>query len=431
MAWHGLGWEALGFSEIETFPSAVLKQHYPLVTNFGDMTNFKDWDIKDAIDLIVGGTPCQSFSIAGLRKGLDDERGNLMLVYVRMLEHFKPKWFVWENVPGVLSSNGGKDFGTFLGALAELGYGFAYRVLDAKNFGVPQRRRRVFVVGYLGDWRPPAQVLFECESVHGNIKASGESGQDITAYVEASFGTYRGDAVAGTLKASGGALQGGSETLLSYGIPGNWIGRKPENGGNATEPMHNVAPCLTNTDKHAVAYRKLSLTTYKADESASTVCSRDHKSVTDIVVYEHHPTDSRVKDMGPTCSTVTARWGTGGGNTPLVAHTAVVYDMKQRHNPQESRDVQLTTENCSKIRGDSPIVHQHVVRRLTPVECERLQGFPDNYTNIPWRKSQESPDSLRYKALGNSMAVPVMRWIGERICMTTERINNANTIHGQ
>lgn len=99
VAWHGLGWEALGFSEIEPFPSAVLKQQYPNVTNFGDMTNFKDWDIKDAIDLIVGGTPCQSFSIAGLRKGLDDERGNLMLVYVRMLEHFKPKWFVWENVP--------------------------------------------------------------------------------------------------------------------------------------------------------------------------------------------------------------------------------------------------------------------------------------------------------------------------------------------
>jgi DNA (cytosine-5)-methyltransferase 1 len=278
--------------------------------------------------------------------------------------------------------------------LAELGYGFAYRVLDAKNFGVPQRRRRVFVVGYLGDWRPPAQVLFESESVCRDTQTCGDSGKNTTANVGA--GTQ------------------------AYGIPGNWIGRKPENGGNATEPMHDIAPCLTSADQHSVVYRKLSLTSYVEDESASTICSRDHKSVTDIVVYEHHPADSRVKAMGQTCSTVTARWGTGGGNTPLVAHTAVVYDMKQHHNPQESRDVQLTTENCSKIRGDSPIVHQSSVRRLTPVECERLQGFPGNYTNIPWRKSDESPDGLRYKALGNSMAVPVMKWIGERIAKSNQ-----------
>lgn len=124
-AWHGLGWEPVAFSEIEPFPSAVLKHHYPNVPNLGDMNKYKEWDIG-TIDLLVGGTPCQSFSVAGLRKGLEDPRGNLALVYCGILDRFKPKWFIWENVPGVLSSNGGRDFGSFLGAVAQLGYGFSY-----------------------------------------------------------------------------------------------------------------------------------------------------------------------------------------------------------------------------------------------------------------------------------------------------------------
>jgi site-specific DNA-cytosine methylase len=164
VAWHTLGWSPVAFSEIEPFPSAVLAHHYPDVPNVGDMTKFKEWDLG-AIDLLVGGTPCQSFSVAGLRKGLEDPRGNLALVYCGILDRFKPKWFVWENVPGVLSSSGGRDFGSFLGAVAELGYGFAYRVLDAQYFGVAQRRRRVFVVGFFGSWESAAEVLFDGESL--------------------------------------------------------------------------------------------------------------------------------------------------------------------------------------------------------------------------------------------------------------------------
>ena len=160
VAWHGLGWNPVGFGEIEKFPSEVLAHHYPDVPNFGDMTKFKEWNINGTVGLLVGGTPCQSFSVAGLRKGLEDPRGNLALTYCGILDHFRPKWFVWENVPGVLSSGKGRDFGSFLGALVELGYGFSYRVLDAQYFGVAQRRRRVFVVGHLGDWRPTAKVLF-------------------------------------------------------------------------------------------------------------------------------------------------------------------------------------------------------------------------------------------------------------------------------
>ena len=161
MAWHPLGWEAQWFSEIEPFPSAVLQHHYPEVPNLGDMTLIHSNPIfnETTIDVLVGGTPCQSFSVAGLRKGMEDPRGNLALEFCRIADKAKPQWIVWENVPGVLSSNGGKDFGSLLGALGELGYGFAYRILDAQNFGVPQRRRRVFVVGYLGDWRPAAGIF--------------------------------------------------------------------------------------------------------------------------------------------------------------------------------------------------------------------------------------------------------------------------------
>jgi DNA (cytosine-5)-methyltransferase 1 len=366
VAWHDMGWKPIGFSEIEKFPSQLLQHHYPHVTNYGDMTKFKEWNINDTIGLLVGGTPCQSFSVAGLRKGLEDPRGNLMLTYLGIADKFKPKWLLWENVPGVLSSNGGEDFACLLKGMAELGYGFAYRVFDAQHFGVPQRRKRVFVVGCFGDWRSAAKVLFESESLQRDITPSREKRKETTSFTTSSFGNYSKGV--GTIRANGGDIGGGSETLYipdvanclqttcndysradgfnmitesvgaidlkpisktltasygtggadldikplvlepkSYGIPGNWIGRKPENGGNATTPMNDISPCLTKTDIHGVS-------------------------------------------------------------------------------------------------------HNMRVRRLTPMECERLQGFPDNYTNTP-----TSSDTTRYKALGNSMAVPVMKWIGQRI----------------
>jgi DNA (cytosine-5)-methyltransferase 1 len=181
VAWHPLGWEAVAYSEIERFPSEVLAHHYPSTPNLGDMTKFKEWTNVSNVDLLVGGTPCQSFSVAGLRKGLDDPRGNLMLTYLAIAKQHRPNWLVWENVPGVLSSNGGRDFGSFLGGLAECGYGFAYRVLDAQFFGVAQRRRRVFVVGYLGDWRAAAAVLFERHSLQGHPAPSREKRQSVAA----------------------------------------------------------------------------------------------------------------------------------------------------------------------------------------------------------------------------------------------------------
>ncbi len=206
-AWEPLGWQPAWFAEIETFPAAVLAHRWPSVPNHGDMTKFKEW--PDAtIDILVGGTPCQSFSVAGLRKGLDDPRGNLMLTYLAIAARYRPRWLVWENVPGVLSSNGGRDFAAFLTGLGQLGYGFAYRVLDAQYFGVPQRRRRVFVVGCLGSWRRAAAVLFERESLQRNTGAGAAAQENVAAATEnglayrmRGFGDYIADHTVSTVKA--------------------------------------------------------------------------------------------------------------------------------------------------------------------------------------------------------------------------------------
>ena len=406
VAWHPLGWNPVAFSEIESFPSQVLKHHYPTVPNLGDMTKFKEWQIESNIDVFVGGTPCQSFSVAGLRKGLDDPRGNLMLTYLAIAKQHRPRWLVWENVPGVLSSADGRDFGSFLGGLAICGYGFAYRVLDAQYFGVAQRRKRVFVVGYLGDWRPAAAVLFERESLCGNPAPRREKGQEVAGTIAARFGISR----------------------------------------------NNHEECVTQR------------------------------------VYENHPADSRVKELEDVCSTVTSRWGTGGGNAPMVSQTiqetvgalcadshpgaysgqdaytgrlipqaisaySIREDAKantfsatelevanalkalqpstQSHHAQTfvAQPVGTDLYNCT-ITGDiactftadatsathsgPTVIQSMAVRRLTPVECERLQGFPDHYTDIK-PKGKQTPDGPRYKALGNSMAVPVMNWIGQKI----------------
>ena len=180
VAWHPLGYKPVAFSEIEKFPAQVLAHHYPNTPNWGDVTKFNEWPDAN-INVLVGGTPCQSFSVAGLRKGLADPRGNLMLTYLAIADQYRPEWVVWENVPGVLSSNGGRDFASFLRGLAELGYGFAYRILDAQYFGVAQRRRRVFVVGHIRDWQRAAAVLFERHSLQGHPAPRREAGKRTAA----------------------------------------------------------------------------------------------------------------------------------------------------------------------------------------------------------------------------------------------------------
>jgi DNA (cytosine-5)-methyltransferase 1 len=280
----------------------------------------------------------------------------------------------------------------------------------------------VFVVGCLGGWESAAKVLFECESLSGDTKQSRKTRKGVAGFVESSFGQYREDVIAGTTKASGGVLGGGSETFLTvyenhpsdsrvkemgdvcqtvtstwgsgggnipfvqnttYGIPGNWIGRKPENGGNATTPMDNVAPCLTKTDRHGVAF------------------GWQNSSHQGMSIDTISPTLDKSK-------------------TPAVAvplEKVVAPTLTASNDPSRSPQSTEVTNQVASVYAAST-----AVRRLTPVECERLQGFPDNYTQIPWNKKVAigCPDGLRYKAMGNSMAVPVMNWIGKRIHNFTE-----------
>jgi DNA (cytosine-5)-methyltransferase 1 len=401
VAWHHMGWKPVGFSEIEKFPSQVLAHHYPQVTNFGDMTKYKEWKI-DSVGLLVGGTPCQSFSVAGLRKGLSDPRGNLALTYVGILDHFRPKWFIWENVPGVLSSNQGRDFAAFLTSLGIIGYGWSYRVLDAQYFGVAQRRRRVFVVGCLGDWRPAAEVLFESDCLRRDTKKGREKRKETTDSPLPS--------IVGTLDTEcGGGRKAHQSVMSGHFIPTFW------NGSQTAETITCTSNDQRMPDKNrfqaviqAYEWHNQDSRIKPVDVAATLNCNAGGREGHLIqTVYENHPSDSRVKKMGDVCQTVTSSWGTGGGNIPFVQ------SFGWQNSPSQSMSVDSITPTLDKSKTPA-IVKNMAVRRLTPIECERLQGFPDGYTDIK-PNNKDTPDGHRYKALGNSMAVPVMRWIGERI----------------
>lgn len=375
VAWHPLGWTPAWFAEIEPFPSAVLAHHYQEVQNYGDFTRIRDNDhpADRGIDLLVGGTPCQSFSISGLRGGLDDDRGQLALEFMRLVGTLRPRWVLWENVPGVLSSNGGRDFGSILGALAELGYGFAWRVLDAQHFGVPQRRRRVFLVGHSGgDSRRAAAVLFEPEGVHGNPPSREGARQDTSG--------SSGDGLARCVT-TGEMKRLDWETCSFVAEPVIGFGWQEAIRFKAEEELSGT---LTKNQTQAVAFSSKDYGGDATIEQSPTLRSGSHS-------HSH----------------------ANGGAPPAVAFSPLQGGRSMPVTP-ESPTLEAGTGNKSPAVLLGP-----VVRRLTPVECERLQGFPDNYTAIPWRKkaAADCPDGPRYKALGNSMAVPVMRWIGQRIEM--------------
>lgn len=310
VAWEPLDWEPICFAELDEFPSAVLAERFPNVPNVGDVTKINWSEYAGSVDLVVGGSPCQSFSIAGKREGLQGE-SKLMFEYIRAVCEIRPQWFVWENVPGALSSEGGKAFRQLLSEMDDLGYGLAWRVLDAQFFGVAQRRRRVFLVGHLGD-RRAADVLFEPKSLRWDSPTNRAKREALT-----------------------GGASGGARTLL--------VQCGCEGGGKGALIQDDVSATLA-TSNNQTLFQPVCM----ADDNAKAAIDRDM------------------------CGTL-------------------------------------------KVAGSAPIIaSDYIVRRLTPVECERLQGFPDGWTDIVW-KGKPAPDSKRYKALGNSMAVPVIRWIGERI----------------
>lgn len=358
VAWNPLGWQAVAFSEIEKFPSAVLAHHYPDVPNLGDFTKI-DTSVLGRIDILCGGTPCQAFSIAGARRSLEDARGNLTLAFVELAHELAAgnglRNVVWENVPGVLST---KDnaFGCFLAGLVGAddplqspdGHKWpnagmvagpraraAWRILDAQYFGLAQRRRRVIVIADFGNGADPAAVLFERKSLSGNTPPSREAGKNIAPTISAR-------------PTGGGGL--GTDFDLDGGV--------------------------------IQVFDRQSSSEYGTSDIASTLSAHDYKSTTDIITFESNMS-MQSPSVGNVNPTLTRR-----------THAAV----------------------CDGLN----------LRRLTPTECERLQGFPDGYTNIPWRSKQISPDGPRYKALGNSWAVPKFRWVGERIERLMPKAANDN-----
>jgi DNA (cytosine-5)-methyltransferase 1 len=292
-----------GVCEIDKFPSAVLKHRYPLVPNLGDVTNVTSEKVKsecgtDSIDILIGGSPCQSFSVAGARGGTDDPRGQLMYEYIRVVGELKPRYFVWENVKGALTSNGGRDFGTLLACMDKLGYDLEWEVLDTQHFGLPQSRSRVYLVGHLRE-HGGGSILFDSKVNRWGEKENRQKELNPTQITGGGVKVIASD----------------TERFISNG--------------------RTKVGCL---------------------------CARDYKG------------------LGSDC----------------VPMGKVVVDA-----------------SSERIK----------LRRLTPVEYERLQGFPDDWTRVPWngKTKDKCPDGHRYKALGNSMSIPVVRWVGERLVEHSER----------
>ena len=448
-AWGVLGWQAAWFSEIEPFPSAVLAHHYPDVPNLGDMTTLPDrirGGEVEAPDVFCGGTPCQAFSVAGLRRSLDDARGNLSLIFCEIADAIddvrlaggEPASIVfWENVPGVLSTRD-NAFGCFLARLcggdeplhAPDGWPdagcvsgptrtAAWRVLDAQYFGLAQRRRRVFVVASARDGFDPAAVLLEFQGVRRDSAPSREAGKVAPTIPARSLGGgglgTDFDCDGGLIQAFGGgqncaetdvstapsAHPGGSrldfqtETFVAHTLRGEGFDASEDGTGRGTPlvPVHrDLAPTLTSN------YGK------QPDSS-------DTSQGPMLVPVAFHPTQDPISSAG-VCHAI-------GANANATAAVAMVNMQGSKGNAVAQADGPSFTLNAMHGHDVHAIAGPPVmqVRRLTPVECERLQGFPDGYTAIPWRKkpASECPDGPRYKALGNSWAVPCVRWIGRRI----------------
>ncbi|WP_368932882.1 Dam family site-specific DNA-(adenine-N6)-methyltransferase [Citrobacter sp. RHB21-C01] len=515
-AWEPIGWKPAWFSEIEPFPSSVLAHHWPEVTNLGDMTKIADavraGDVE-APDVLVGGTPCQAFSIAGLREGLSDDRGQLTLSYVELANAIDAKRrergepesiIVWENVPGVLSS---KDnaFGCFLAGLAgessELQPAggkwthagcvsgpervIAWRVIDAQFFGVAQRRRRVFVVASARKGFDPAAVLFELDSVRrdsaprresqpeiarnagerskvgshldnpanphptlnqsNNIGGIGASNQELFSQRGSGLVSDSYTDVARTLLAKGNDST--AEDLETYAVVGSQTQYGDEIAGTLTA-RHDSSPC---------ADRGMNVLAYGGGNTSgnidvATACTAhgvrmDFDTETFAVHGTQDPDTNRelahtlgrnngqenaciafsYKDNGADATPDLSPTIRAGNHDKSHANsgqpTAIAYAFKAGQGAKaggigyaEEQSPTLTSASSGTNLAPA-VMHGVAVRRLTPIECERLQGFPDNHTLIGWRGKDavECPDGPRYKAIGNSMAVPVMRWIGERI----------------
>lgn len=532
LAWEPLGWEPVAFSEIEPFPCAVLAERWPDVPNLGDITKI-DWkeEIDGAIDLVVGGSPCQSFSVAGKREGLKGASG-LMFEYIRCVQELRPRWFLWENVPGALTSEDGGAFGQLLREMDEFGYSLAWRVLDAQFFRVAQRRRRLFLVGHLGA-ESPAEVLFEPDCLSGNPQSSREKRKELArragrsaacagfkysaaprantiGYAEEQANTLTADwhapavlplsgtgqhymamsqygtEVAGCLTARGDSspcADRGQNIVCMTGTQAHchisdeiagcltahmgkddapvvvdgtniqtYVCETAHSGSNGLGVgMSDVFPTLDTSSGPAVWARENSVLSPfgfaqnvrnevrivgDGTISGALAANPGMKQTTFVCTGGTYPINEQVATRDKKLGRGTAL-GIGADGDPafaLMANHPHMVAARSGSEPIAMGDLNAHTAICRnvcptlKCGGDGAMVASEtadkimeanpmLVRRLTPLECERLQGFPDGHTLIGWKgkPAEECPDGPRYKAIGNSMAVPVMRWIGKRI----------------
>jgi len=534
VAWQPLGWQPAMFAEIDPFCCWLLRsrysasrpQHMPsphdaasrkeakqramairnivalpadgAVINAGDFTRIGKQDVE-TIDLLAGGTPCQSFSVAGLRAGLDDPRGNLTIEFARLADRLRPLWLVWENVPGVLSIDDGRTFGAFLRMLVECGYGVAYRILDAQFFGVPQRRRRVFVIGYFGDWRAAAAVLLEQSSLSGHPPPRREARKDVAPTLSARThggggpGTdfdldgvlirqlaFGGNNTTGPINvataanasaSASGRIDFETETFIAHSLSADGFDASEDGTGRGI-PVVPIAICTAHTQSngsgfsdgvahtlesgpsHAVAFNLRGRDGGALPEvsDAASLRAASGGSSNSYVAFSAKDSGVDVSDIAPTLRSMNNRSGNpnGGGQVAIAftlpgsdgtVSTATPTDVAgsvrtkapgsienssttavlQEQPIARSGELTASTGIAGTIqrggeggRADGVMTPRMAVRRLTPCECERLQGFPDDYTLVEYR-GKLAADGPRYRALGNSMAVPVMRWIGQRI----------------
>jgi DNA (cytosine-5)-methyltransferase 1 len=447
VAWHGLGWTPLAFSEIEPFPAAVLSERWASVPNLGDMTKFREWpeELLVECDLLVGGTPCQAFSVAGLRKSLDDERGNLSLIYVQLLHHINevrrkhgrsPAIAVWENVPGVLST---KDnaFGCFISGLLGLDdtvetqdgkwpkAGFlgsetvrvGYRVLDAQYFAVAQRRRRVFLVAVpcelvasLGERACPSEILSLRESVLGNPPTRGKAWEGVARATAASL------ASSGRGAERPGESRGQDDVVVSCPPTARTLTQRMHKGFDSTldSTLDSQTPIITSKP---ISFHPTQDPISSVDGSTHAMgCGSKGGCCTQAVAFDTTQITSKANyskpKPGDPCHLLAACT-----HPPAIAITT-------EQTPKFNNVCAFAQNQLGEVRDASgrntPMVHSAMhVRRLTPVECCRLQGFPDDHCDITFRK-KPAADGPKYRALGNSMAVPCMAWIGYRIHQATE-----------
>lgn len=467
IAFEPLGWKAVGFCEIDPFASAVLAHRFPNTPNYGDLTQHTQWPISNGdVDLIIGGPPCQAFSVAGLRRGLADPRGNLTLTYLGLVDRLRPEWVIYENVPGLLSVDGGRTFGTFLHALGQLGYGWAYRILDAQHVGecrlhphrrgwsaVPQRRRRIFVVARrgAGGWASAAEVLSLREGVQRHLAAGGKKRQGVAP------------------DAGGGAEEGGLPrtvgTICADSHPGAYTGQDAYTGR-----LIPASVCATGEQTHCLtASSSKGATEDGTGRGSPIVIDRAAFNQGENAQYDPHigPADVMdtvvargphavgVRDAGAIVPIQDGRdiekrqngLGVGKPGDPaytvdttglqaagVIAIQGTIIGRSENAGPQgvgATEGGPMFTLTKADVHGVA--MQPMAVRRLTPNECLRLQGFPDGWTNIPWKGKPEgqAPDGPQYKCAGNSFAVPVVRWIGTRIASLTQNETQAHQNNGQ